>query len=176
MAPSNVRHKAEPARPANTALRVSMCTAPDPAFVASYAPIKSGRGVSAMFQDVRSYAELRRRSRNGMLVAPGCTCETAPGRGAARSRDRAVHRALEHGGVSDSGRLRAGERDCACGRERSELLHSRNSMLLAAPEAIYTHFNISNGFFNSTYLMTPTPDPKTVSARMLGIGSRAHTT
>jgi hypothetical protein len=63
MAPSNVRHKAEPARPANTALRVSMCTAPDPAFVASYAPIKSGRGVSAMFQDVRSYAELRRRSK-----------------------------------------------------------------------------------------------------------------
>ncbi len=53
-------------------------------------------------------------------------------------------------------------------------MHSRNSMLLAAPEAIYTHFNISNGFFNSTYLMTPTPDPKTVSARMLGIGSRAH--
>ena len=47
-------------------------------------------------------------------------------------------------------------------------------MLLAAPEAIYTHFNISNGFFNSTYLMTPTPDPKTVSAPSLFIGSRAH--
>jgi hypothetical protein len=44
--------------------------------------------------------------------------------------------------------------------------------ILAAPEAIYTHFNISNGFFNSTYLMTPTPDPKTVSAPI--IGSRAH--
>ena len=38
----------------------------------------------------------------------------------------------------------------------------RASMLLAAPEAIYTHPNISNGFFNSTYVMTPTPDPSTV--------------
>ncbi len=38
----------------------------------------------------------------------------------------------------------------------------RASMLLAAPEAIYTHPNISNGFFNSTYVMTSTPDPSTV--------------
>mmetsp|Transcript_72674 Transcript_72674/g.151797 ORF Transcript_72674/g.151797 Transcript_72674/m.151797 type:complete len:85 (-) Transcript_72674:39-293(-) len=39
-------------------------------------------------------------------------------------------------------------------RQYSDL---RESMLLSSPEAIYTHFNISNGFFQDTYLMTPTP-------------------
>jgi len=53
----------------------------------------------------------------------------------------------------------------ACRRRMpSKTIFVKNSTLLAAPEAIYTHSNISNGFFNSTYLSTPTPDPSTVFA------------
>ena len=45
-------------------------------------------------------------------------------------------------------------------------------MLLTGPEAIYTHFNISNGYFNSTYLMTPTPDSETVERLHLSMPRR----